>query len=288
MEVKSKRNMSQGTIRQLKRKLGLHPCQPFYKCSGKSKGKARKLDGVLGKKIHAVKGHVCPECQCQQTAGCQTEHYGYGLCWMHERKIKQSKRMEEAEKHLHAIQARNPALYRHADAFEIEVKEKGKVAQIQTDFTKEIEMARDLVNEVIQKMQSREISKACTDVVPILNQCMDEICDATPERQDRLIEQLQEIKVMMTTPLTELAQGRHVPMSDKSFYELINKLIYNVGRMGVDQWTVNKHEVATREQLHIWYAKLVDVTRRYIQDPKDWADYVNDLRVVGDPKMQSV
>jgi hypothetical protein len=288
--VKGKRRLSEADVKQLKRKLGLHPRQPLFKCYAKSKQTANALDKEKGERFHSLPGHHCPECQCKMIAGCQTAHYGYGLCHVHERKIPPEKRAMEAEKHLVAIQGRNPFLHRDAEAFEMQVKEKSDHARIQIDFTKEIDRARDLVQEFIKKMEARQIDKACEDILPVLLETK-ELVQAGGNNLDMqrgILDKLDEIQEMMETPLTELAGGRKVKMSDKSYYEVLSKLIYNVGRMGVDQWTVNKHEVATKEQLHVWYGQLVDVIRRYIQDPKEWADFVNDLRVIKDPKMKSV
>ena len=88
--------------------------------------------------------------------------------------------------------------------------------------------------------------------------------------------------------LTELANGQHVHISDKSRLELLSKLLYNVGRLGLDQWTVNRHNVITKEEFNVWLAKLHGVIRRYIQDPDEWTSFIADMRSISDPNTKEV
>jgi len=196
--------------------------------------------------------------------------------------------MQEAEKHLTAIQQRNPFIYREAEAYEIDVAEKAKKAELQIDFTKEIDTARKMVKEVIEKMNARETEKACAELLPLLDKVVETCKESNPEGIRELLKELAAIRTLMENPMTELAAGRHVPMSDKSYYELVSKLLHGVSRLGVDHFQVNRHNVVTLEELNVYFGKQIGIIRRYIQDPKEWAEFINDLREIGDPKTKTI
>ena len=190
--------------------------------------------------------------------------------------------MAEAEKHLVAIRERNPMLVRNADAWMQQINTEAKKAEVQIDLTKEITHARDLVSEMIQKTSGDE--RGTVQLYDLLEQFMDDT--SNPD----ILESLKEIKSLLKTPvkLTELANGKHVKMSDKTRMELTSKLLYNIGRIGIDHWTVNKHEVITIQEFHVWLRDLGAVCARYITDPDQWASFVMDLDHIGEPKAKSV
>jgi hypothetical protein len=278
----------QRDLYQLKRKMGLHPMEPLMKCSGKSYAKARNLDYKLGYKHHRKPRHHCRECACCLVAGNGTDHYGYGLCHIHERKIPKHKRIEEAEKHLRAIRERNPFTMRKADKVLENWKHTAKKAKIQVDLTRELETARGLVSEIVQKCKGDEKGRArLVEVVDELINDPEHIDSAAVLAELITIRGLLQEDTEQKT-LTEYVNGIECRMSDKTRLELSSKLLYNVSRLGLSQWTVNRHEVITKEEWHIWLSKVGGAIRKRIIDDKEWSEFCLDMKDIGEPRSKSV
>ena len=273
-------------IRRLKRKLFLNMHTPLPKCPGKSRRKAQNLDSKLGRAFHSENRHTCEDCQCGNGAGSMTAHYGYGLCKYHEQYLKEEMRDQVAEDHKEAIRQRNPFIYRDADHWLAEVKNDATRAHIQIDLSKELETARSLVQEIVSKCTGAEqAQQKMTDLA-------DEVRNNCAGSDPQILERLDEIRECFSKKsafkLTELSAGKKVPMSDKTRLELTSKLLYNVGRLSLDHWTVNKHEVITREEFRVWLKDLAVLCRRFIVDPNEWGAFVQNLKDIGEPKSKSV
>lgn len=268
---------------QLKRKLGLNQRSSLPLCPGYSRNTANRLDYLAGKTIHKKKGHVCVQCQCKKVAGWGTAHYGWGLCQFHEKWMSEKEKERVSESHLKAIRERSPFVYRDASAWEKEVRKTGEKSRIQIDLTNELEIARGLVQEIVDKCSGDERGRA-----QLVELCEDWKHE-DPDNED-VIARLDAIILLLSTPtsVTEYQGGKLVKASDKTRYELTSKLLYNVGRIGLDQWTVNRHEVITKEAYYDWLAKLSGICRRRIPNDKDWADFIIDLKQIGDPTTKTV
>lgn len=71
---------SRAEIYKIKRSLRIRQNDPLPRCMARSKDAAEKLGPE-----HQKRGHVCEECRCKHIAGYGTKHYGYGLCFYHEK-----------------------------------------------------------------------------------------------------------------------------------------------------------------------------------------------------------
>lgn len=273
---------------QLRRKLSLGPRANLPKCPHKATIKALRLDqdmqaeGILGveERHHSKPKHSCAECACGHVAGSGTPHYGYGFCKQHERGKPLEIIEQTANAHLDAIRDHNPWLYRDGDAWADKLKQAGEDAQKQIDLTNEIDEVRSILSEIRNKC-GPDI-KASVDLKKIGEEIKDnpDLTSQDIEKKlDRIINYIEKKK-----RITELSAGKHVTMSDKTKYELALKAATAVSKLGVDHWTVNKHNVVTMEELEVWLGKFVVHTRRYISDDNSWGEYVAGLKEIGEPK----
>lgn len=139
----------------INRKLGRPPNASQVKCPAKSRQKVRKLKEEKGED-HSGESHFCNECACGNTAGKNTTHPGYGWCEIHERGKNKDECMAFAEKHKLAIQAREEFETRDVEQWIATTKEKGEFASHTVELTRELQVARDLLKQLIETLQKRD------------------------------------------------------------------------------------------------------------------------------------
>jgi hypothetical protein len=201
----------------IKRKLNIQPLTaPFKPCPAKVEKRLRELE-VAGHPEHKLEQHsACSECGCPNVAGLGTDHYGYGLCYVHEHATRYANHAKSiAEGDLIAQQQRHPRHFRTAADYLAGLEEEAKKAHEQYDLTAEMEQARALVNQVYTHMTEFEKNGPATanTIILELTKLRDEIANKPDIKSDHVTGLLEDIQKKLTCPFTERGSSGPVEIS---------------------------------------------------------------------------
>ena len=210
--------------RTIKRKLGLSLDNPYPRCPARSKKRALALKKT-GDLRHKDPKHFCTDCGCRNAAGRGTDHLGYGLCFRHEKILVRKKSPEWVawmnEKHHHAIVTRHPGIYRDSGRFAKLVEREGEEGRELVSLIDELRIARGMVQELILAADGKRLSD-----------------DGTPG------------------PLTEMVNGKPMPMSDLTRIRLVIRMLPTVARIVRQAHELRRGKDISEAQFKNWFAQL--------------------------------
>jgi len=260
---RDKRPLTERELAQIKRLLNIPQTAPFPKCPAKNRKKLRELEAA-GEGWHSDPKHApCHICTCKNVAGMGTPHYGYGWCYLHERRPSEKMCKVMAEADLRAHQQRHPRVFRNAVNYLQHIKEDGEGLRNQYDFTKEMGVARDLVQSINDRLSNYEKDREGT--LKILSKEVAELKDMislsptglTAPEKATIQEVLLGILTKLTIPLTEKGKGGPVEMCDKTRYELQLGSAETLTRISERVQSLQSVEKITNESFRVWWADFV-------------------------------
>ena len=149
-----------------KQKANLVTARPaksnLVKCPAKSSSSLKRLEAE-GEAFHKDNSHFCHKCSCKRPAGYGTDHLGYGWCMHHEKNVSEDIAKNFAIKHKETLQQHQPFVYRNPDQWLKEIQKSGMRSQKKVDLYAEIEVARGIVAEIIEKAQKGTFTETYKD-----------------------------------------------------------------------------------------------------------------------------
>ena len=209
--------------RTIKRKLGLSLDNPYPRCPARSKKRALELK-KQGDFRHTSPKHFCHECGCRNAAGRGTDHLGYGLCFRHERILVRKKSPKWVawmnDKHHRALVERHPGVYRDAGRFAKLVEREGEEGRELVSLIDELRIMRGHVQEMILYADRSR------------NGGGDE------------------------EGLFEYVQGHKMPLSDKTRFMVMARMLSNVGKIVVQINDLRRGRDISEAQFKDWFSRL--------------------------------
>lgn len=264
------RPMSRDEMRQLKYKLNLGSA-PFPKCQHKSTKALRALKAKGDLSHHDKKHAACKICGCKLVAGTGTgrhvdkgfprAHYGWGWCYMHEKKKGPEKSTRMAEQHLIGLQQRHPKEYYMYEELRVDLVKKGDDAENHYDLPSALKKVHAINGAFLDMFQvHQENLRDSASVVKALRALTEAIKDegSIPEQQWlEIVEHVGYIRTKLTCPLTEVAGGVLVEMSDKTRLTLAGNQMLKLASADKIVWDMLKEQWYTTEAYNIWFKRLV-------------------------------
>ena len=248
---------------QIKRKLNIPDEAPFKKCPGKVESKLRKL-AELGHPEHKDPKHApCEDCGCDKVAGYGTNHYGYGLCYMHERSRRyRGVRDKIRDADLIAQQQRHPRHFADVNEYLESLEADAKKAAKAFDLTGELKKARNLISDVFQnfndyekggKAAAKEFSAQLDEIKELLKS---EREDLSEEDRTKIVSNLGFIASRLVCPYTEKGQGGPQEISFASRIKLQMEGADKLARIADTVQKLKMINVITHESFMAWLGVL--------------------------------
>lgn len=293
-------------LRQLKYKLGLPAFAHLPRCPAKSRHRAKDAnhaqdrDWIEKKKAgtlpegfvdHTAREHFCPECACKNVAGRNTAHYGYGWCEVHER----ASRLKAvaplvAERHLEAIQQRNPFIYKDAERWLEDVSQRGDASERYISLSGEVDLARAQVQELLDLLRKNRTGSSDTFIGAIQKLCkelLDHVDAGGRDQQfvDQVISKLNRLMEQHEVPLTDTQGGRLVPVSDMRRMEMVRKMIESISKIVRTHTQIQSERFCSQDDVNAYFAALARTTKRVLRRNPDlfqeWVRAISDLTPPG-------
>jgi len=301
------------TIYAVKRELRVSIKHPLPRCKYIDLKKARALDLALGyskeqienlEGLHTAKGHVCDECRCDRDAGSgsrgwwywgpdndrglpEVGHYGVGPCYIHSPFVMPRMRgvvfkgyrdrileeMESMKEH-----GMSPAI---AGGRWLEVRNEAKESEERIDIRTGHALIMDLVQKAVDSLHNYRNSRMDVDTClnRILGECgIEDISWLEPEQQDRIREAL------LNRPLTEMAGGRQVAMSDKTAIELQLKMAKAAMDGAASVIDLDAANLFHRDELTMLCSGFMNLAERHFKSrisPEDWGKFQSEAQELG-------
>ena len=257
-----RRKLSKSDVDMIKRSLNLRITDPLPKCFARNKKYVRNYE-MIGDHSHSLDGHRCHLCQCQITAGYGTDHYGYGLCYHHERGVwGHMQRKKLAEDHKVALQQNNPTMHltaeKHVDYLDLEGKKAERLAN-QMNMLPEAETVKLQVQSFYKLMSEWEANDG------FRKEAMDKISTIAAKSEitqaDR--ETLEEIRNKMVFPLTERG-GKE--MSGEVRFKLLTSTLKDLVESMKTLQEILDHDSITFEAFKVWMSRIVEQMKKEFEE----------------------
>jgi len=294
------------TKHRIRQYLKMTALAPFAKCQHRDYRIAKKLDMELGvygtgKAVHTAPRHVCSACRCRHVAGWGTRgwwywpiesglpevgHYGVGPCYHHSGAYRiQSTPWnvdDYRERTLREIEAVRSAGIApdQAGGYMVDMRKQAEVARIRADTRTALHALYKLADEVCLKLQEHRkrqetneetISKIC-GVLGLPDDILDD-----DDRQ-------QLIQIIQQRPLTELAQGKHVPMSDRTAIDLERGLLRDVGNAAKQSFEVHEDQYTHNDDVLMLIERFYSEAEMHLKaqaGEEAWGRFICGIKDIG-------
>jgi hypothetical protein len=260
-------------------------------------------DIVAGNGLHTKDLHICQECRCHHIAGFgsrgwwywppdnsrrlpEVGHYGIGPCYKHaNRVIDRIDRLEDfeyadmIEKEIVAMQDKGIAPNRTVPYLE-KLDELSAQAQVRQDTRTALFAIKRLAQETLDQLRRY---RGTTNAQDIFFHALADIFGVPPEMltsedKDRLMQ------AAMARPLTELSQGRLIPMSDKTSITLEKDLIKEIGNQAKTVFQVREDDYILKDEVVVLIRRFLSAVEN-IYGPKgtedDWLRLKVEMQSIG-------
>jgi len=294
----------------IKRALNMLSGAKFPKCKYKDYRKAEALDREAGftlEQIRAKEGfhtknkHVCSECRCQHTAGYGTRgnwywargyddlgevgHYGIGPCHRHGPHYMIRPTDTSGEKYtarmLKEIEVmQQVGLAPDANGqYMAQVRNAAAVSEIRIDTKTAMRAMFELADTQVTKLRDHMSNPDAKEKM------ISGICDLFGLPPDMLsvddVDKLMEL--VEQRPLTEMAQGKRVPMCDKTAIEIQQRLIKEVGLAAKQVFEVHEDDYTSNDEVMIMLGRFADEAEtryRAMGGEESWQQFQVNLKDV--------
>jgi hypothetical protein len=182
---------------------------------------------------------------------------------MHERARRYNTTSEViADRHLTALQQRNPRYYREvADLME----DKIQLGRKTDDETSDLQIVAQDVGNILKNFyqmvsqHDRDAEQAHDEALSRLNEIRELLKTSKLSAPDvkSIEERLGDIETRLCCPLTEVNHGRLVPMSDKTRISLVARTLPQLTRAITDVFNLQKERWITEANFDIWFSRLL-------------------------------
>lgn len=250
------RRLTRDEVLIIKRKLGLRGDHPFPACPARNRARAKKLL-ESGDDTHMKNGHRCEICGCGNVAGHGTDHYGWGWCFRHEKGKRKGMKKEFAERHLIAIQQRNPAIMANGEKYMETIGEEATV--IASDFriapaASKVYGILDSFYSLLSKWESDKSARdESVEAVVALRHELQRVEKLDEDLAARIMDTLEAVENKLKFPLTERG-GRE--MSTEVRFKLVATTLKDVmSAMKIMQDISNVNSISV-DRFKVWLHKL--------------------------------
>lgn len=139
--------------KQILKMLGWSADASFPRCPCRSESMVERLRSAGDFRHCERDDHVCQECQCGKAAGSGTDHFGFGPCHIHAKKMNRNTELYMTERHRDALMKPNPGVYADVGRFAKQVQRQADKAEQRISLLDEIQIARGQVQELIEFAQ---------------------------------------------------------------------------------------------------------------------------------------
>lgn len=255
--------MTEAEMRQIKRLLNLDPRTPFPKCPGRSEKAWLKIckSGHAHKSLDPPQGKdsTCHKCACTRVAGWGTEHYGYGLCKIHEKTGKYRNQADKiAKEHLMALQQRHPRYLTGRRDYIAKVLEPASVTRENDfDLTPQMEKAKEICETLYKNvcsvdMHKEQYGKEALEELKAIRKLLEA---ADPEAPDVAWATLDKLLLKLVVPLTERGGSGPIEMSDATRYKLQMDLLNSLTQIAERVQKLKSINMITKESFLHWLGK---------------------------------
>jgi hypothetical protein len=284
------------------------------RCRFRDHRKAYKLDKELGHTVeeirankggtHTKNGHVCAECRCHHIAGYGTRgwwfwspnnadglgevgHYGVGPCFIHSPLGRQlagdliKHYVKRVSEEIQAMKEEGLAPDGNG-GYLVELKERVKESEERLSAKTASAAIFRLADETITRLRAHQQDPQGQGFFKNIGDMFG--FDATDDNQFGPDERQELLELFSCCPLTEMASGKHVPMSDKTSIDLQEKLIKSMGRQAKDTFDMHEDEYMHRDQIRVAFGRMLsEVESIYGKkgDQADWDRLILEMKEIG-------
>lgn len=262
------KSLDDGEQRMVKRKLNISSKAPFKKCAAKVNKRLKELE-AKGEAWHRdLKHAACAECSCQQVAGKGTDHYGSGLCYVHERSKRYAgtaKRINEAD--IIAQQQRHPRHFDNAEAYLAQIEIDGKEAESQFNLTPQMEKAKNLIEDMCSRLSDfdKDRDETTKNIIAKMNEVMEVVNSKTSldvNDKKELLAVLMAIEDKVTNPLTAKGSKGPVEMSYETRCKLQMDGIDSLSKIAERVQKLQAITMITSDSFNEWSYKYYQELRK--------------------------
>jgi hypothetical protein len=305
------RNPTEKEKAAIRRSLRMRPLSRFSRCDNRDYHRAESLDREEGFTLedirakrghHTLEKHVCRECRCRQVAGSGTRgwwywtrenreghgeigHYGVGKCYKHSPLYSLRMGGMQIDRYKEMVsrmidETRELGLAPDKNGGDLTVlREAAKVAEIRMNTKAGLEGLFRLADETLTKLN--EHTQECTTI----EEAIEGVCEVfgVPmqmlDRGDR--DRLRDL--WFKKPLTELARGVPVSMSDKTAIELKKALLKDVVTSAKSVFEVHEDDYTHNDEvvrlLERFYSQAEVSYRAFGEE--EWNKFITSLKDIG-------
>jgi hypothetical protein len=297
-------------IQAIKGVLGLTTRQEFQRCRHKDRRRARELDIAEGFTVaqiqagqgnHTKNSHACSDCRCRHFAGegsrgwwywppennkglKEVGHFGVGPCHKHgpyavrgyaTAGFQRDNYVEMIVKQIEMAKQEGQAPER-LQGYMLKMEQSAMEAQERIDCRTSLHAIKMLADETIAVLRSSRADPEGT-------RFFREICDVVGLPQEMLSAEDRDrlLLAAMNRPLTELAGGRHVIMSDETSIKLEQSLIKQISDQSKTTFDLHEDDFVSKEFMEILLMRFMRAVEM-VYGPKgtqeDWEKLVTDFK----------
>ena len=262
-------------LREIKRIMFWPRDKRFPRCPAKNKSfvRAREAEQDFS---HSDRDHICDECRCKKRAGqgtkgdfyglgIETGHVGLGWCADHDITRSDTKILELCDDQLRKIQQVGD-LQMDSLAHRKNVEEDAKLAAMSLRARQDLELVVDTLTEFKRDLnvEDREESEAVPvlrDILFRLNQMKDD--DDSSDIKKEIID-----AILERTCLTEMSQGRPVPMTDATKIKLKLDIAKTLSKVKLDHFKLDSSSYLHYDELKIRMPKMLTLADNLFEELK--------------------
>jgi len=261
----------------------------------------KQIDNNKG--VHSANHHVCEECRCIRIAGQGTRgwwywpmsntrglgevgHYGVGPCHRHGPHGKKYFGGFQLEKYTAMIESEILSMQDKGMApdrtinYMARLDEETADHQVKRETRIALLAIKRLAEETCTQLRQHRENGSSDD------KYIDRVCNVFGLPADMLgdDERQELLQAAIARPLTELAQGKHVPMSDKTSITLEKDLIKEVGNQAKNVFQVREDDYMLKEDVWVQFRRFLGAVEQIYApkgDKDDWARLIAEMKSIG-------
>lgn len=289
----------------------MHPARTIPRCRFRDHRKALKLDRELGHTpeeikakhggTHTKNGHVCSLCRCSHAAGEKSRgwwywppnnaeglgevgHLGVGPCFVHSPmgRLKAGDLIKNYVKtvSMEILAMKEEGLAPDANrGWLVETRERVKESEERLSAKTASAAIFKLADETITRLRKHQQDPQGQGFMERLG----EMFGFDPEELGQE-EQQELMEIFSCCPLTEMASGKHVPMSDKTSIELQEKLIKSMGRQAKDTFDMHEDDFFHKDVVRVAFGRFLSAVEAIYGkkgDGDDWSQLIVEAKEIG-------